>query len=102
MNKTRLKKLEEKAEGVIDSSLGLPWVWRPEKGKVAIVESPFILARLKSLGREIIYSPYIFRAVIVEATDSEIIDRTEGRLLFLKGIKKPIHGMPELKFTSHE
>jgi len=102
MNKTRIKKLEEKAEGVVDTSLGLPWVWRPEGGKVAIVESPFILGRLKSLGREIIYSPYIFRAVLVEATDSEIIDRTEGRNLYLKGIKKPIKGMPELKFVSYE
>lgn len=98
MNKTRLKKLEDKAERVVDSSQGLPHVWRPERGKVAIVESPFILAKLKSLGREIVYSPYIFTAVIVEATDSEIIDRIEGRLLFLKGIKKPIHGMPELIF----
>ena len=101
MNKNRIKKLEEKAEGVVDTSRGLPKVWRPEGGKVAISESPFILERLRSLGREIAYSPYIFRAVLVEATDSEIIDRTEGRNLYLKGIKKPISGIVEIQFTAN-
>lgn len=99
MNKNRLKKLEDLSEKTASSSTGLPVVWRPESDKVAIQESSFILDRLNSLGREIVRSPYIFGAVLVEPTDSEIIDRIEGRLLYLKGVKKPISGIAELKFT---
>jgi hypothetical protein len=102
MNKTRLKKLEEKAEDRIEKTSGLPGVWRPEEGKIAIQESPFILGRLNSLRREIVYSPYIFTAVLVSSEDSEIIDRVEGRKLFLKGLSKPISGIAELTFIGNE
>jgi hypothetical protein len=98
MNKGRLKKLEEIADRVIDTSSGLPHVWRPEGGKIVIYDSPFILDKLKELNREIVYSPYIWGGVFIDPEDKDIIDRIEGRLLYLKGIKKPISGIPELIF----
>jgi len=98
MNKGRLKKLEETADRVINTSRRLPHVWRWEKGKVAIYPSPFILEKLKELNREVVYSPYMFNAVFVDPGEKEIIDRIEDRLLYLKGVKKPINRMPELIF----
>jgi hypothetical protein len=99
MNKIRVKKLEDKAERLIDTSLNLPHVWRWEEGKVAIYPSPFILDRMKELNREIIYSPYIWKAIFLDPQDKEIIDRIEGIDLYLKGVKKPIKGLPELIFA---
>jgi hypothetical protein len=96
MNKGRILKLETKVEGELDRSKGIPHVWRPEKGKLAIVATSFIIDRLKSLNREIVYSPYIFKAVYVDREDRDIIDRIEGRNLYLKGLKKPVLGMPEI------
>lgn len=99
MNKTRIDKLEAKAEKVLHRDSKLPHVWRPEKGKIAIVASSWILDRLRELGREIIYSPYIFPAVYVDREDKEIVDRIEGRLLYLRGLKQPINGTPEMIFV---
>lgn len=98
MNKTRIAKLEAKAEEAFYRDKRLPHVWRPEQGKLAIVATSWILDRLKELGREIVYSPYIFVSVYVDREDKEIVDRIEGRYLYLKGLKNPIHGMPELIF----
>jgi hypothetical protein len=95
MNKNRLKKLEEQRDKAIERAFGMSSIWRPEAGKIAIQKSDFIVGRLKSLGREISYSPYVFEAILVEATDSEVIERIEGKLLYLKGIKKPIQGIQE-------
>lgn len=102
MNKSRIVKLENRAEQVLQRDNKLPYVWRPEEGKVAIVATSWILDRLTELGREIVYSPYIFDAVYVDREDSEIIDRIEGRLLFLKGIKQPLHGLSEMIFVEPE
>lgn len=96
MNKSRVNKLEAKAQGILQRDLNFPYVWRPEEGKIAIVDTPWMLARLTQLGREIVRSPYFFTAVYVDKHDSEIIERIEGRLLYLKGIKEPLHGLPEL------
>jgi hypothetical protein len=96
MNKGRILKLETKVEGDLNRSKGTPHIWRPEKGKLAIVASSFIINKLKSLNREIIYSPYIFKAVYVDREDRDIVDRIEGRNLYLKGLKKPVFGMPEI------
>ncbi len=98
MNKGRLKKLEDRAERVAVRSKNLPWVWRWEKGKIGIIECSFILDKLKELNRDIVYSPYIWKAVFIDPEDKEIIDRIEGRLLYLKGMREPIKGMPELIF----
>jgi hypothetical protein len=98
MNKNRIKKLETKIEQRQEIAIGVPTAWRPERGKIAIGESPFILDRLKELGREIVYSPYVFSAVLVEEIDREIIDRIEGKDLYLKGVKSPIFGITELIF----
>lgn len=99
MNKTRIDKLEAKAEDILLRDKIIPQVWRPEKGKIAIVATAFILDRLRDLGREIIYSPYIFHAVYVDREDKEIIDKIEGRLLYLRGLKQPINGTVELIFV---
>jgi hypothetical protein len=98
MNKTRIKKLEVKTEQRLSLVDGSPVVWRPEEGKIAIGESPFILDKLKSLDREIVYSPRAFSAVLVEATDREVIDRIEGQYLYLVGLKAPISGLLEIVF----
>jgi hypothetical protein len=96
MNKNRILKLETKVEGELDRAKGIPHVWRPEEGKLAIVATSFIIDRLKSLNREIVYSPYIFKAVYVDREDRDIVDRIEGNNLYLKGLKNPIWGMPEI------
>ena len=98
MNKTRIEKLEARVEKAKDKDKTLPHVWRPEEGKLAIVATSWILDRLKELGREIVYSPYIFVSVYVDREDREIVDRIEGRNLYLKGLKAPIKGMPEIKW----
>lgn len=100
MNKNRIVKLEAKAETSIERSKALPYVWRLEEGKIAIVETPWILNRLKSLGKEIVYSPYIFTAVYVDLQDKEIVEKVEDKDLYLVGLKKPIPGMPEIIFNS--
>jgi hypothetical protein len=100
MNKNRVKKLEESAKDRLYKNLNLPATWRPEEGKIAIAESNYILERLRSLGREIVYSQYsVFKAVFVEENDREIIERIVGRMLFLKGIEVPISGLPPLIFV---
>lgn len=96
MNKARLRQLEVKAGDRLFMSSGAPVVWRMEDGLVAIQESPFILDRLRSLGREITYSPYVFPAVLIEPTDSEVIDRIEDSSLYLKGLGAPIPALPAL------
>jgi hypothetical protein len=98
MNDNRIKKLESKAKRIIYSSEKIPHIWRPEGGKIAISPSSFILDKLKELKREIVYSPYIFRAVLINPKDVDIIDKIEGRNLYLKGIDKPINGISELIF----
>lgn len=102
MNKSRIAKLENRAEQVLQRDNKIPHIWRPEEGKVAIVATSFILDRLRELGREIVYSPYIFEAVYVDREDKEIIDRIEGRNLYLRGVKQPIKGAPELIFIETE
>lgn len=102
MNKNRIVKLESKSDTGIDRSKTLPYVWRLEEGKIAIVETPWILERLKNLGREINYSERIFNAVYVNLEDREIVDRVEGKDLYLVGLKKPVSGLPELIFYSPE
>lgn len=96
MKRARIEKLEAKAQGILQRDLKFPYVWRPEEGKIAIVDTPWMLERLTQLGREIVRSPYFFTAVYVDRDDREIIDRIEGRLLYLRGIKEPLHGLPEL------
>lgn len=102
MNKARVVKLEDKAETLLGKSKTLPYVWRIEEGKIAIVDSPWILDRLKKLGREIVYSPYIFTAIYIDPDDKEIVDRVEGNYLYLVGLKQPISGLPELIFYKSE
>jgi len=38
----------------------------PEGGRIAIQESLFILERLRSLNRVVVYSPYVFTAILVD------------------------------------
>jgi hypothetical protein len=99
MNKVKLRLLEEKAGSLLAQSGGIPMVWRPEAGKLAIQSTPFILDRLQSLGREVVYSPYVFSAVLVDPTDSEIVDRVEDSLLYLRGLQSPIAGMMALTWA---
>jgi hypothetical protein len=65
---------------------------------IAIQECPFILERLRSLNREIVYSPYVFTAILVYQEDRDIVEKVRGRFLYLKGLTSPIQGMPENKF----
>ncbi len=74
-------------------------IWRPEGGRIAIQESPFILERLYSLNREVVYSPYVFTAILVDKEDIDIVEKVRGSFLYLKGLTSPIQGMPEIKFV---
>jgi hypothetical protein len=94
MNKGRIKNLENSSGNKIEKYF--PIIWRREEGKIAIGESPFILERLQDLGRETVYSPYIWPAVYIEETDKEIIERIEGTDLYLKGVPRPLKGFPEI------
>jgi hypothetical protein len=81
LNKNRLNRLEKSVGKQLQEEREAPAVWRPEGGRMAIQESPFILERLRSLNREVVYSPYVFTT----------IKRTE-RVFFIsrqkRGIKK--------------
>ena len=99
MNKNRLNRLEKTVGKQLQEERFAPVIWRLEEGKIAIQESPLILDRLKSLNREVVYSPYVFTAILVDQKDRDIIERVSGRLLYLKGLAEPIKGMPEIKFV---
>jgi hypothetical protein len=99
MNKNRLNRLEKSVGKQFEQEGGTPAIWRPEGGKIAIQESPFILERLRSLKREVVYSPYVFTAILVDQEDKDIVERVQGRFLYLKGLTSPIQGMPEIKFV---
>lgn len=98
MNKNRLNRLEKSLGKQLQEEREAPAIWRPEEGRIAIQESPFILQRLEDLGREPIYSPYVFTAILVDKKDREIVEKVEGSYLYLKGLANPIQGMPEIKF----
>jgi hypothetical protein len=98
MNKNRLNKLEKSLGKQLQEEREAPAIWRPEGGRIAIQESPFILQRLEDLGREAVYSPLVFTAVLVDRNDRDIVKKVEGRYLYLKGLATPIQGMPEIKF----
>ncbi len=99
MNKNRLNKLEEWVGKQFLEEREAPAVWRPEGRRIAIQESPFILERLRSLNREVVYSPYVFSAILVDQEDKEVVEKVRGRFLYLKGLNSPIQGMPEIKFV---
>ena len=75
MNKNRLNRLEKSVGKQLQEWWGAPVVWRPEGGRMAIQESPFILERLRSLNREVVYSPYVFTAILVDQEDREIAEK---------------------------
>ena len=99
MNKNRLNRLEKSVGKQIQEERIAPAIWRPEEGRIAIQESPFILERLLSLNREAIYSPYVFTAILVDQEDREIVEKVRGSFLYLKGLTNPIQGLPEIKFV---
>jgi hypothetical protein len=99
MNRNRLNRLEKSVGKQLEQEGGTPAIWRPEGGKIAIQESPFILERLRSLNREVVYSPYVFTAILVDQEDRDIVERVQGRFLYLKGLTSPIQGMPGIKFV---
>jgi hypothetical protein len=99
MNKNRLNRLEKSVGKQLQEEWEAPAVWRPEGGRMAIQESPFILERLRSLNREVVYSPYVFTAILIDQEDRDIIEKVRGRFLYLKGLASPIQGMPEIKFV---
>jgi hypothetical protein len=51
------------------------------------------------LNREVVYSPYVFTAILVDQEDRDIVEKVRGRFLYLKGLASPIQGMPEIKFV---
>jgi len=69
-----------------------PAIWRPEGGKIAKQESVFIRESLRSLNREVVYSPYVFTAILVDQEDRDIVEKVRGRFLYLKE-------MPGIKFV---
>lgn len=99
MNKNRLNRLEKSVGKQLQEEKVAPAIWRPEGGRIAIQDSPFILGRLRSLNREIVYSPYVFRAILVDQEDRDIVEKVMGSFLYLKGLTNPIQGMPEIKFV---
>ena len=99
MNKNRLNKLEKWVGKQILEEREAPAVWRPEGGMMAIQECPFILERLRSLNREVVYSPFVFTAILVDQEDRDIVEKVRGSFLYLKGLVSPIQGMPEIKFV---
>ncbi len=54
MNKNRLNRLEKSVGKQLQKESVVPSIWRPEGGRIAIQESPFILERLYSLNREVV------------------------------------------------
>ena len=54
MNKNRLIRLEKSLGKQLQEERVAPTIWRPEGGRIAIQERPFILERLKSLNREVV------------------------------------------------
>jgi hypothetical protein len=50
-----------------------PAIWRPEGRRIAIQESPFILEWLRSLNRAVVYSSYVFTAILVDQEDRDIV-----------------------------
>ena len=99
MNKNRLNRLEKSVGKQLQEDGGAPAVWRPEGRLMAIQECPFILERLRSLNREVVYSPFVFTAILVDQEDRDIVEKVRGRFLYLKGLNSPIQGMPEIKFV---
>jgi hypothetical protein len=99
LNKNRLNRLEKSVGKQLQEEGGAPAVWRPEGGMMAIQECPFILERLRSLNREVVYSPYVFSAILVDQEYKEVVEKVRGRFLYLKGLTSPIQGMPEIKFV---
>jgi len=100
MNKNRLNRLEKSVGKQLQEERVAPAIWRPEGGRIAIQESPFILERLLSLNREVLYSPYVFTAILVDQEDREVVEKVRGSFLYLKGLTSPIQGMPEINFMT--
>ena len=99
MNKNRLNRLEKSLGKQLQEERKAPAIWRPEGGRIAIQESPFILGRLRSLNREVVYSPYVFTAILIDQEDKDIVEKVRGSFLYFKGLINPIQGMPEIKFV---
>lgn len=99
MNKNKLIRLEKSVEKQLQVERLAPVIWRPEGGRIAIQKSPFFLERLWSLNREVVYSPYVFTAILVDQEDRDIVEKVRGSFLYLKGLTSPIQGMPEIKFV---
>jgi len=78
MNKNRLNRLEKPVGKQLQEVRVAPAIWRPEGGRIAIQESPFILERLRSLNREVVYSPYVFTAILVDQEDRDIEKKLGG------------------------
>ena len=99
MNKNRLNRLEKSVGKQLQKESVVPSIWRPEGGRIAIQESPFILERLRSLNRELVYSPYVITVILVDQEERGIVEKVRGSFLYLKGLTSPIQGMPEIKFV---
>jgi len=98
VNKNRLNRLEKSIGKQLQEERLTPAIWRPEGGSIAIQECPFIIERLQSLNREVVYSPYVFTAILVDQEDRDIVEKVRGTLLYLKGLTSPIQGMSEILF----
>jgi hypothetical protein len=94
--RAKLRTLEVRLGALLSGAGVVPALWRREAGMLAIHESPFILDRLGSLGKEIIYSSYVFPAVMIDPADSQIVERVEGEKLYLRGLPAPIPEIPGL------
>ena len=95
MNRNRINRLEKSIGKQLLEERVAPAIWRPEGGKIAIQESPFILERLRSLNKEVVYSPYEFTAILVNQEDRDIVEKVRDSFLCLKGLIKPIQRMSE-------
>jgi hypothetical protein len=77
MDKNRLNRLEKSVGKQLQEEASAPAVWRPEGRRIAIQESPFILERLQSLNREVVYSPYVFSAILVDQEDTVLVEKVK-------------------------
>lgn len=101
--KTRLTKLEKQQR----SQKGPPNFWREENDPggqhyIAIQPHPYLLALLEKLGRTPKASPYIGNFLRLNLSEPDIIERKEGRQLYLKGLDQPLLHSPNIIFIDPE
>ena len=100
MRQPRILKLEHRLKSKRFFSL----TWREANKGVAIKECSHLLHLLQKLNREPVYSELLLggKHILVNPLDRDIVERIEGELLYLVGLKEPLKETVGIKWGTNE